>query len=166
MTPGGQRGGPARHDLPPTMARRREMTRVEAAAHTLVAAALLAQAITGFGAKLIFGALRGWPLLVHMAGGGLFLIGLTATAILWAERCRFGSGGAPTGLTPARKAMFWVTIMLGLVVAAATMAAMTPLFTPEQQDVLIELHERAALALLVMMAPHAIISWRRRRTEK
>jgi len=136
---------------------------MQGAAHTLLAAGLLVQAATGFGSKLIYGALGGWALLAHMAGGGLFLIGLTATAVVWAERCRFGSSRAQAALTPARKAMFWVTITLGLVVAATAVGAMTSLFTPEQQHMLIELHEKAALALLVTMIPHTILSWRARR---
>lgn len=138
------------------------MTRLRAAAYTLLAAALLVQAVSGFGTRLIFGRLSGWALLVHMAGGGLFLIGLTAVTVLGAERCRFVSGWTQTGQTLAWKVMFWVIITLGLTVAAPALAAMTSLFTPEQQDMLIELHEKAALALLVAMVPYTIISWRAR----
>ncbi len=160
---GGESGRPARHDVPDAIPPQSRMTRVQAGAHTLLAAGLLAQAATGFGSKLIYGALGGWALLAHMAGGGLFLIGLTASAVLWAERCRFGPGGTQSGLTPGRRAMFWVTITLGLVVAATAVGAMTSLFTPEQQHMLIELHGKAALALLVTMVPHTIVSWRARR---
>jgi len=133
------------------------LTRAEHFWHGVAIGGFAIQALTGFVGKYIFGEVSGWLLLIHMLGAPVFIVGLTATALMWAERCRF-SPEAPGGLRCAQKLMFWVATVLGLVVMAPMLVAMLPLFGYAGQHALTEIHEVSALLLLAAMAAHTLLS--------
>ncbi len=129
-------------------------------AYAVVVVGAAIQAVTGLGGKFIFGGNDGWLLFIHMIGAPIFIIGLTATAIIWAERCRFGSGGSPTdgGLNTGQKLMFWIGLVLGFVVISSRLAAMVPIFGYADQQALIEIHAVSAILLVIAMVVHTFVS--------
>jgi len=70
---------------------RRGLTPGEHVWHTLAGLGFAIQAVTGIGGRYGLGEVSGWVLFVHMLGAPLFFGGLTATVVIWAHRCRFGS---------------------------------------------------------------------------
>jgi hypothetical protein len=122
---------------------------------------ILSQAATSFGAKWLGGSVSGWTLLIHVSLAPLFLIGLTLTALLRAEHCRFGVE-TPKRLSVTQKILFWIVMPLGLVVAATMLAAMLPLFGTESMRWLIKVHEVSGLLLLIATAVHLIASMPRK----
>ena len=80
---------------------------------SLVSVAILA--VTSFGALRLFGELRGWTLMVHMVGAGMFVFSLPVLAIVWFEPNRSGSAkiGGQSPREPRRfewfpRLMFWI----------------------------------------------------------
>ncbi len=153
MTEGGAiaRSNNANADTTPA----RGLTRVEMLAHTVAGGGFVIAALTGFGAELFLDELEGWLLLIHMFGAAVFLLGMTAVAIIWADRCRFGDA---TGLNVGRKLVFWIALLLGFVVMLSMLAAMLPVFGYFGQHVLYEIHEICGLLFLVVMIVHTIVS--------
>jgi cytochrome b subunit of formate dehydrogenase len=146
----------------------RPLTRFEHVVHVVAGVGFLVQAITGFGSLLRFGANRGWPLLVHMMGAGVFTLGVMATALLWAHRCRFGAD-TPAGrarYTTGQKLMFWVYTTLGLAVMLPMLTAMLPVFGYTAQDTLVDIHQTAALLFAGAMAVHTAVSLAARRARR
>ena len=139
---------------------RRGLTRAEHVVHTIAIAGFAIQALTGFGAEWIVGEVAGWALFIHMLGAPLFIIGLTGTALMWADRCRFGNGNPPAvgNLTLGQKLMFWIAVVLGYVVLLPMLAAMLPVFGYAEQHMLVEIHEISAILLLVAMIAHSFVS--------
>ncbi len=141
------------------------LTRFEHLVHAIAAAGFLTQAITGFSSLLRVGANRGWPLLVHMIGAGVFTAGLTVATLLWAHRCRFGSAPSTPGprFTAGQKVMFWVYTTLGLAVMLPMLSAMLPVFGSAAQETLVDVHLTAALAFAGTMVLHTVVSLAARR---
>jgi hypothetical protein len=141
-------------------ARPRGLTRSEHAVHGVAIAGFVIQAVTGFGGDYFAGGVSGWLLFIHMLGAGPFVLGLAGVALMWAERCSFGSSAATAGgeLTFAQKVLFWITTVLGLVVALSMLAAMLPVFGYIGQAALVEVHEISALLLLAALIVHTFVS--------
>lgn len=135
------------------------LTRWEHIAHAVAVAGVLVQAATAFGSKLLGSELDGWVLMAHMAGAGLFILGLTETALLWAARCRLGSA---SGLTAVQKWMFWLALAAGFAVMLPMLLAMLPVFGTDGQEELVEFHGAAAIVLLIVMVLHTLVSLRAR----
>jgi hypothetical protein len=127
--------------------------------HAAAMLGIVIQAATGFGSKLLLGNFSGWPLLIHMGGAGLVIIGLTGTALFWARHHQFG---VDTGLNAAQKCSFWISLLLGLGVMLTMLSAMLPVFGYAEQHDLVVLHSRFALGLVIMMVVHTVISRRAR----
>ncbi len=144
------------------------LTRFEHVIHVVAAVGFVVQAFTGFGSLLSAGVNRGWPLLVHMIGAGVFVTGLTVSTVLWAHRCRFGdpatAGGAP--LAFGQKLMYWIYTTLGLAVMLPMLSAMLPVFGTDGQGELVELHQSAALLFVAAMLVHTIVSLAARRARR
>jgi hypothetical protein len=136
------------------------LTRWEHAVHGAAMVGVLVQLVTAFGSAWVLGEFAGWPLMLHMCGAGLVLLGLTKTALMWAARCRLG---AASGLTAAQKWMFWLVLTAGLAVVLPMLLAMLPLFGTEGQEVLAEWHEVAAVVLVVALVLHTVVSLAARR---
>jgi hypothetical protein len=132
--------------------------------HVAAAVGIVIQATTAFGSEMVFGEFGGWALLGHMCGATLFIIGLTGTALRWARRCRLVSTDPPqaAAVSTAQRWTFWLSLVVGLAVMIPMLAAMLPIFGYAAQHALVEFHEKAALAMLVMMAVHTFVSLRAR----
>ncbi len=141
------------------------LTSAYALPHAAVAIGALLQASTGFGTELVGAEFAGWPLLVHMGGAGLFIAGLTVTALQWARWCRPAATqpSTPTALTAGQRWMFWLVLLLGLGMMGTMLSAMLPVFGYAAQDALIEIHETIGLVLLAALVVHTIVSLRARR---
>ncbi len=128
-------GLPALHRLAVDLAGRgRTGNRLVAA----LAAGVAVLAVTGF----VFGwpvrgALGGFPLLLHVAFGGLYAVALLAWALL---RARTG------GL------WLWLLVGSGIVLILSVLVAMFPILGTQGQHAAIVLHRMAALATLVAAA--------------
>jgi len=134
------------------------LTRAEHVWHTIAGVGFAIQAVTGLGSKYIFGEVSGWALFIHMLGAPLFIIGLTATTLMWADRCRFTNQPAGSGLNLGQKLVFWIAVALGFAVMLSMLTAMLPVFGYAGQAALIEIHEIGAILLLVAMIIHTVVS--------
>jgi len=154
--------------VPSGAAAARGLSRVEWWTHWIAGAGVAIQAVTGLGGKFLFGGNDGWLLFVHMIGAPIFIVGLTATAIIWAERCRFGSSASPAGggLNAGQKLMFWIGLVLGSVVISSRLAAMVPVFGYAGQQALHEIHGISALVLVIVMAVHTFVSLAAKRAKR
>ncbi len=141
----------------------RKLTRTELLAHTVATIGFLIAAITGLGAEYVLGEVAGWPLLIHMFGAGVFLVGMAAVTIVWADRSRFG---VDTGLNLVQKLVFWIALALGLTIMLSMLLAMLPLFGTATQHMLIEIHEIGAILFLVVMIVHTVVSLAARRARR
>jgi hypothetical protein len=140
-----------------------KLTRLEHVVHALTIVGLASQALTSFGTKLLFGEMEHWSLLLHLTGAPLFMLGMAATAVLWERRCRLERGLGRLGVT--QRLLFWVILVLGLIVMSAMLTAMLPTFGTPAQEMLKEIHEVAALSLLIVMIPHTAVSLAARRSK-
>jgi hypothetical protein len=138
---------------------RRGLPLLGAWAYAVMAAGVAIQAVTGLGGRFLFGGNDGWFLFVHMIGAPIFIVGLTATTIIWAERCRFGPAAAQagSGLTVSQRLMFWIGLVLGFVVISSRLAAMVPVFGYADQQALIEIHAVSAILLVIAMVVHTFV---------
>ena len=143
----------------------RGLTRVEFLFHSTAVLGIAIQVVTAFGLRLLFGEFDGWPLLIHMIGAPLVIVGLTGTVLIWAERCRFGAA-TPGGLRFGQKLMFWVATVAGVVTVSPMLAAMLPVFGYAGQDTLREIHGTSAIVLVAVMIVHTLVSLRARRAKR
>ena len=103
----------------------------------------------------------GFPLLGHMAFGGLFAAAL-AGLLLWRARAyapgRDGAGSAVGFACPVfrnlskdtlRAAFFWAIAAFGFVLITTALGSMLPLFTFDAQRTLIDIHRYAALSIVL-----------------
>lgn len=153
------RTSPAGHGAAPV----RKLTRTEMLAHTVAGVGFLILTITGLGTESIYDEVAGWPLLIHMFGAGVFLLGMAAVAIIWADRCRLGTD---TGLNLGQKLVFWIALVLGLVLMLSMLVAMLPLLGTAAQHVLLELHEISGWLFLCAMIVHTVVSLAARRAQR
>lgn len=147
---------------------RRGLSRLGVWAYAVMGAGVAIQAVTGLGGRYLFGGNDGWLLFMHMIGAPIFIVGLTATTIIWAERCRFGSAPsqAGSGLTVGQKLMFWIGLVLGLVVISSRLAAMVPVFGYADQQALLEIHAVSAILLVIAMVVHTFVSLAAKRAKR
>jgi hypothetical protein len=105
--------------------------------------------------------MSGFPLLGHMAFGGLFAASL-AGLLLWRARAYApdkGGGGSVQGFAcpvfkllskdDFRKILFWTMSFLGFVLIATALGSMLPLFTFDAQRAFIDIHRYAALGIIL-----------------
>ncbi len=147
---------------------RRGLSRLGWWAYAVMGAGVAIQAVTGLGGRYLFGGNDGWLLFVHMIGAPIFIVGLTATTIIWAERCRFGSALSQAGsrLTVGQKLMFWIGLVLGFAVISSRLAAMVPVFGYADQQALIEIHAVSAILLVIAMVVHTFVSLAAKRAKR
>ena len=127
---------------------------VERRVHLLAVAGVVVQALTGI-IGVVVGHIGEWLLMIHMAGAGLFLLGLTLSALLWAGRLRAGGDG----YTQAQQVMFWCALAIGCLSAATMLGAMLPLAGTGLQITLLLLHRFSGLTFVAIMIAHTIVSW-------
>lgn len=119
--------------------------------------------VTSFVAMIRFGALGGWWLFIHMFGAGAFTVLLPVLALTWCQANRFecpAPSAGDEGQTPAArfpclaKALFWLILAAGLVVTGTTMLSMLPVFGTHGQELLLNIHRYAGLAVVAAMILH------------
>ncbi len=119
--------------------------------------------ITSFVAMIRFGTLGGWWLFFHMFGAGAFTVVLPLLALTWGQANRAECPASPAGSevpTPASpfpclaRAMFWVILAAGLVVTGTMLLSMLPLFGTPGQNLLLDVHRYAGLAVVMAMILH------------
>ena len=125
---------------------------------------LAVQAVTGFGPSLIGGEVEEWPLLIHMIGAPLFLIGLTGLALYWTERNVFAPRDG--GLERLAKLLYWVVLLTGAGTAFSMLIAMLPIFGQGDQSALIEIHEYSALIVLIAGGLMTLAAWAARGVQR
>ena len=133
-------------------------------ARLVLLAGLAIQAVTGFGPSLIGGEVEEWPLLVHMIGAPLFMIGLTGLALFWTQRNVFLPSDG--GLERLAKLLYWVVLLSGTGVALSMLIAMLPIFGHGDQSTLFEIHEYSALTMLIAAAVMVIAAWAARGVQR
>jgi hypothetical protein len=125
-------------------------------------ASLAYLAVTGiFYAVFIPRGMFGFPLLGHMAFGGLFAASLAAL-LLWRARAyapgRGGAGAFAGSAGPVfkkmskdafRAALFWAMAVFGFVLITTALGSMLPLFTFDAQRAFIDIHRYAALGIVL-----------------
>jgi hypothetical protein len=136
------------------------LRRLDAWACGIAGVGILVEVITGFGPDLLFDEVAGWPLLLHLIGAPVFIVGLTLMAIVRADRYRFGGGKPHTtgGPNVIEKLAFWIAIVMGMLTAVSMLAAMLPVFGYAGQDALIETHETGALLLVIAAGVYVVSS--------
>jgi hypothetical protein len=135
------------------------LRRVDAWACGIAGVGLLVEVITGFGPTLVFDEVAGWPLLIHLTGAPVFIMGLALMAIVRADRYRFGGGEHAAGSPNlVEKLAFWIGITLGLLNVVSMLAAMLPVFGYAGQEALIETHQVSALLLVIAAVVYVVAS--------
>ncbi|MBP7747504.1 MAG: hypothetical protein KA383_15420 [Phycisphaerae bacterium] len=128
--------------------------RLERSSWAFVVLGTVIGAVTGLGSKWLLGRLVTWALLTHMIGAGLFLVGVTAAAVLWARRCR----GPAKGRSALQKLVTWLVLGCSLTLIGTMLAAMTPLCGYRQQALMAVWHYWAAIVLLVLIVVYAVLA--------
>lgn len=135
--------------------------RLEPVSWALVVVGTVIGAVTGLGSKWLLGKLVTWALLTHMVGAGLFLVGVTAAAMLWARRRQ----GPAKGLSALQKLVTWLVLACSLTLMGTMLAAMTPLCGHRAQILMAAWHYWAALVLLVLIVVYAVLAVAGRRSK-
>jgi hypothetical protein len=144
-------------------------------------ACLAAVSVTSFPAVLArTPALGGYLLMAHVTTAGGFAVAAVAVAVLWVSRNRFTKADwervtaarkppatAVSVTVLLRKSFFWVALASAVPTLASALLAMFPLASPDQQQVLLQVHRISALLLVgcsVLFAYCAIAAkWDHRR---
>ncbi|MGA1980646.1 MAG: formate dehydrogenase subunit gamma [Sedimentisphaerales bacterium] len=140
--------------------------------HAATILSFLTLALTGFAATIYFGKpLSGWLWIVHLVAAFVFVIGLAAVALRWAEDCRLASydwewakqfGGylgsdkdAPAGrFNGGQKAYFWTILLLGLVAILSGLVRIFPIFNANVQEIFLQVHRYSGLFLVMVVIAH------------
>ena len=129
---------------------------------------LLVNTVTGFGPKWAEGAVREWPLLGHMLGAPLFILGLTGAALLWSRRYRRLATETKTTslLTTGQCVLFWLSLLSGFVVMSSMLVALLPILGYSGQEWLIQVHYFSALLMVIFIVLYLLVSLNTRRVNK
>jgi nitrate/TMAO reductase-like tetraheme cytochrome c subunit len=129
-------------------------SRAETAFRGVGIASAVVAAGAAFGPEWLGHELGGYLLLVHMGAAGLFLLGVTGGAVYWQRRI----GSTPGAATDrARRALVWLLLVCSLVVTLTMLVNMLPLVGTDGQRDLIEWHERAGIALLILGGIYIVV---------
>jgi len=105
---------------------------------------------TGFWEVLVRNeSLRGYLLMVHVSGGGVFAAALAVVVVLEAGRHRFEPGDGQRGrrLHGGRKFCFWAVAVLSIPAILSLVLSMLRLFGSTAQQYLLETHRYSTLGL-------------------
>ena len=170
------RYGPRRAGPDPHPERRvRRNGKWEVLVHAVTALSFVVLALTGLGGALREGELEGWVLWLHVLAAPVFAVSLTAMALTWAERCRFarydavwlrqgggyfqGRGDLLAGRYDAgQKLFFWAALTAGFVTLTCATVTTVPWFGQAGQEVLLEVHAYAGLALTLAVILHLYVT--------
>jgi len=140
--------------------------------HALTILGFFALGITGFVSVIFFGkALTGWLRYIHIAAAPFFAAALALIALRWAGDCRFQThdwewvkkfGGylGDRGYVPAdrynagQKVFFWFIAALGILCMLSGLGRMFPLFGPDIQTIIYQIHRYSSLGLFIFVIVH------------
>lgn len=138
---------------------------------------LVVLAATGFYPVLIRGEhISGYLVMVHATFAPVFAVCVAVMAVMWASRCRFGSGDWPwfdrlvqrvtlvqnAGAERSRncglwrKIFFWLTVFLALPLGLSIVLSMFPLFGTHGQEFLLSTHRGIALVFAPIALVHIV----------
>lgn len=129
--------------------------RLRKLAYALMALGAVWLAATGL-APFVLGkpALSGWLLMLHVAGGPMFAVGLALVALTWAGVSRLDAAPASSGR--ATRLVFWLLLASGLMAVLSAVVAMTPLFGTCGQHALVVVHFYSAILAAVFIVLHLV----------
>jgi hypothetical protein len=138
--------------------------------------------LSGFLPVLILGKhLSGTLLIIHVTAAPLFALCLSALALLWAHRLRFGEEDWRFVLNPARRKIaapearirlalkvgFWLLLLFSLPLIGSIILSLFPLFGTEEEAALTTIHGYSSLLFLLaaIVEVHLTIIYVRRTKE-
>jgi hypothetical protein len=118
----------------------------------LIGAAVLA--ITGLGSLLVFKAITGWVLMLHVGCAPVFAVGLAWVSLTWTgHTCACAEHSL---LHRAARPLLWLVLASGLVVILSGVLPMTPLCGTDGQRTLVSVHLYSAILLTAALALHVL----------
>ena len=119
-------------------------------------------AVTGFGPLLVLGkGVGGYGLLMHVAAGGIFAVGLAGLSVAEAHRNRFCADSvSPSSVL--RKACFWTVLPLSVVMFVSVAAGMFQLSGAPGQEQLVIIHRYSAVLIVIAGAVYAYLVYAER----
>jgi hypothetical protein len=113
----------------------------------VTALCLILLAVTGFYGVFISGRLGGWPLLAHVAVGGVYAVALALLVAFRSETFAFDTtvwAGADRPVGTFRKLFFWLFAAASVALMLTAVMMMMPRFGTAAQNLLIAWHRWAA----------------------
>lgn len=119
---------------------------LERGLHALITFCVLVLGGTGFVSVFVYNApLSGWLGLAHMAAAPVFAVTSVIILLIWAEDDRFDAW---------QRWFLWLTSLCAVLVMLTGLGRMCPVFSPEGQVILYEVHRYSALVLVLCMIFH------------
>ncbi len=125
-------------------------------AYALTALSTLLLAVTGMYVLLAGHRLEGYLLMAHVGAGSVFIGALVLLALSYAYGCRFNIARA--WLRAGQRVCFWCVLALGITLSATSLICMLPFLTPEQQELMLDTHRIAAIAIVMTALAHLYFS--------
>jgi formate dehydrogenase subunit gamma len=144
--------------------------------HALCLLGFLMLAVTGYWAVIVLrGPLHGWLWILHAGAGAAFAVTMVLMMLLWAMDCRFadhdwtwarhaggylgGDDRLPAGrFNAGQKAYFWCSVLFGLATHLSGLGLIVPVFGPEGQERICEIHRYGALLFLMSVIVHLYLA--------
>ena len=97
--------------------------------------------------------------LVHVGTAPVFAASMALITVTWADRCRIDGDTVKSAneMHPARKLLFWLAVLLASLLILTGIGRMNPLFGPEGQQRLLQLHQGFSLAFLLCIPTHWVL---------
>ncbi len=130
--------------------------RIERLTAVAVWASFAILALSGFcGAALLARPLSGYLVLIHVAGGALFGVGMAALLLLRGDAYGPDAPGKPARFATVQKACFWIIAASTVVLILSIALAMLRIVGTDGQHLATLLHRYSALAALVAAIVYA-----------
>jgi len=125
-------------------------------------------AVTGFAPLLLFSeAVGGYWLLVHVAAGGVFVVGLAGLSTAEAHRNRFPVDGTTEPLAVTmRKACFWISLLASVAALVPMAAGMFQLSSASGQERLMGVHRYGGALVVITGVLYAYLAFGERPTSE
>ena len=144
--------------------------------HGVLLVSFMTLAITGFAAGWLFRSpLTGWLRVIHIIAAPFFAAGLTATALRWAEDCKFvdfdldwvkkcggylgNDHGVPAGrFNAGQKGFFWAVLGLSFVIILSGIGLAIPTFSSDIQQLILMAHGVSSLLMVLAVVAHIYLT--------
>lgn len=95
-----------------------------------------------------------WLLILHVAGGPLFAIGMAGLAIAWANARQYNPAPGPREIEGGAKLLFWLMLLAALVALVSAVTPMLPLLGTHGQHLFYEIHRYSSLVTFILVLLH------------